>query len=151
MMEAGVRTRNQAGFSLIELMITLVVFAVLASVALPTYQDSVRKSGRTAAKGALMDVTMRQEQHFLNNRSYSTDLAGLGLPDPYYVDKTAAAVAASNARRVYRVTLANTGATSYDAVATPQLDQGEDGCGTFTLTAAGVRSVSGALGSDSCW
>ena len=51
-----------------------------------------------------MDIAMRQEQHFLNNRSYGTTLASLGLPDPYYVDKTASAVAKENDSRVYQIT-----------------------------------------------
>ncbi len=142
---------TQRGFSLVEMLMALVVMAILASVALPAYQDSVRKSGRSAAKGALMGVAMRQEQHFLNNRSYSTDLGGLGLPDPYYVDKTNDAVAGSDARRIYQIALDNTSATSYDAVATALLDQSADGCGNYTLNANGARSVSGAAGSNVCW
>jgi type IV pilus assembly protein PilE len=98
-----------------------------------------------------MDVVMRQEQHFLNNRSYGTTLASLGLPDPLYVDKTSEAVSAGDPQRVYQVTLANTSNTAYDAVATPLLDQLEDACGTFTLTSTGVKTASGAAGSDACW
>jgi type IV pilus assembly protein PilE len=143
--------RRQAGFNLIELMIALVVFAILAAVALPSYRDSVRKSGRTAAKGALMDIAMRQEQHFLNNRSYGTSLASLGLPDPYYVDKTASAVAKENEGRVYQITLSDATATDYDAVATALLDQADDVCGNFTLSATGVKNVSGGAGASVCW
>ena len=143
--------RRQAGFTAIELLITLVIFAVIAAAALPSYRDSIRKSSRTAARGALMDIAMRQEQHFLNNRSYGTSLASLGLPDPYYVDKTAAAVPAASNRRVYQITLASATNTDYDAVATAVLDQADDVCGNFTLTSTGVRSVSGGAGSDACW
>ena len=98
-----------------------------------------------------MDVVMRQEQHFLNNRSYGSSLGSLGLPDPFYVDKTAEAVAGSNGRRVYKITLANTSGTAFDAVATPILDQESDTCGKFTLTSTGAKSVSGAAGADACW
>ena len=142
---------RQVGFSVIELLIVLVVFAILAAVVLPSYRDSIRKSGRTAAKGALMDIAMRQEQHFLNNRSYGTSLDSLGLPDPYYVDKTAEAVAAENDRRVYQITLDNATATSYDIVATALLDQAKDGCGNFTMTSTGVKTASGGVGSAVCW
>jgi type IV pilus assembly protein PilE len=147
---AAFRSR-QAGFNIIEILIVLVVFAILAAVALPSYRDSVRKSGRTAAKGALMDIAMRQEQHFLNNRSYGTSLASLGLPDPYYVDKATSSVAAESESRVYQVTLNNATGTSYDAVATALLDQQKDVCGNFTLTSTGVRTVSGGAGASVCW
>ena len=143
--------RRQAGFNVIELLIVLVVFAILAAVALPSYRDSIRKSGRTAAKGALMDIIMRQEQHFLNNRSYGTSLASLGLPDPYYVDKSTTAVAAESDRRVYQITLDNATGTSFDVVATALLDQQKDVCGNFTLSSTGVRTVSGGAGSGVCW
>lgn len=136
---------------MVEALVVVVVFAILATVALPAYQESIRKSGRTAAKGALMDVALRQEQFFLNNRSYSTSLSALGLPDPYFVNKTADSVASTDPGRVYRITLANTSAVAYDAVATPVRDQAVDLCGNYTLTSTGNRSVSGTAGQTACW
>ena len=146
-----VSARRQAGFNIIELMVTIVVLIVLATVALPAYQDSILRSGRTAAKGALMEVVMRQEQHFLNNRGFSTNLTDLGLPDPYFVDMSSSTVDSADAERVYKITLADATASSYSAVATPVREQTEDVCGAFQLSSEGVRSVSGAAGSDICW
>ena len=150
-MSSGFRRNRVAGFTVIELLAVLVVLAILATVAMPMYQNSVRKGSRTAAKGALMDVAMRQEQFFLNNRSYSTSLDALGLPDPYYVNKISDAVAAGDPGRVYQISLDNASATAYDAVASAVLDQAKDGCGNYTLTSTGNRSVSGAAGSTACW
>jgi type IV pilus assembly protein PilE len=144
-------TRSMLGMTLIEILIVLVILAILSAVALPTYQGNVRKSGRAAAKGALMDVAMRQEQYFINNKSYATALPGLGLPDPYYFDKTTEQVAATDTSRAYQLTLANTTATSYDAVATPVHNQSVDGCGNYTLKSDGTRAVSGAVGNEACW
>jgi type IV pilus assembly protein PilE len=149
--ERKVKHKKQDGFGLVELLTVLVIISILAGLALPAYRDSVRKSGRTAAKGTLMDVALRQEQHFLNNRSYSANLAGLGLPDPYFVDKTNETVTGTDTRRIYKITLANTSATSYDAVATAQLDQAEDSCGNYTLKEDGTRQVSGSIGASVCW
>ena len=143
--------RRSGGFTFIEALVIMVVFAILATVALPAYQSSMRKSGRSAAKGALMDIAMRQEQFFLNNRSYSTSLGGLGLPDPYYVNKTSDSVASTDPARVYQITLSDASATAYDAVATPVKEQIKDGCGNYTLTSTGDRSVSGAAGHAACW
>jgi type IV pilus assembly protein PilE len=143
--------KSMSGSTLIEILMVLVIVAALLSIALPTYQGSVRKSARAAGKGALMDVAMRQEQYFINNKGYATALTGLGLPDPYFIDKTVEPVAATNDTRVYELTLANTSATGYDAVATAVLEQSGDGCGNYTLTSNGTRSVSGATGSAVCW
>lgn len=144
-------TRSMRGMTLVEILIVLVIMSILTAIVLPSYQGSIRKSGRTAAKGALMDVAMRQEQYFINNKSYATALAGLGLPDPYYLDKTTARVDSTDGSRVYQLTLANASATGYDAVATAVHNQSVDGCGNYTLQSDGTRLVSGAVGSEACW
>jgi type IV pilus assembly protein PilE len=139
------------GVTLIELMIALVIIGVLTTIAVPAYQGSIHKAGRSAAKGALMDVALRQEQHFINNKAYSTSLAGLGLPDPYYFDKSTDQVAAVDTARVYKLTLTNATTISFDAVATALLAQSGDACGNYTLKSDGTRLVSGTVGSDLCW
>lgn len=142
---------GMAGLTLIELLIALVIIGVLTTIAVPAYQGNLLKAGRSAAKGALMDVALRQEQHFINNKAYSTSLAGLGLPDPYYFDKSTEQVAAADSARAYQLTLANATATSFDVVATAILSQSDDVCGNYTLKSDGTRLVSGAAGNDVCW
>lgn len=63
---------RQKGFTLIELMITLVIVAILAAVALPAYRDSVRKGHRRAAQSAMLELANRQQQFFVANRVYAT-------------------------------------------------------------------------------
>jgi type IV pilus assembly protein PilE len=68
-----------AGFTLIELMVTVVIAAVLAAVALPSFIDSVRKGRRSEAFAALAKVQQAQERWRANNPSYAS-LSTLGLP-----------------------------------------------------------------------
>jgi type IV pilus assembly protein PilE len=143
--------KRAAGFGLIEIIIAVAIVALLATVVLPNYQDSVMKTKRTAARGALMDVVSRQEQYFLNNKAYAGSLAALGLADPYYIDATAENVAATDDTRVYQISLDATTSTSYAVVATALLQQAKDGCGNFTLASNGSRSVSGTQSSNVCW
>ena len=75
----SVRTR---GFTLIEVMIVVVVIAILAAVAVPSYHDHLRKARRAAAQSHLMDVAQRQQQYLLDARSYAPDLATLGIATP---------------------------------------------------------------------
>lgn len=98
-----------------------------------------------------MDVMSRQEQFFMNNKSYSNSLSGLGLPDPCYIDKKSDFVAGTDSARVYRLTLANATATAFDVLGTAQLDQSGDACGNYTLKSDGSRLVSGSMGSNLCW
>jgi type IV pilus assembly protein PilE len=60
------------GFTLIELMIVLVIAAILAAVAIPSYRDSVIKGNRRAAQSAMMDIVNRQQEFFVANRTYAT-------------------------------------------------------------------------------
>ena len=62
-----------AGFTLIELMIAVVVVAILAAIAIPSYLDSVRKSRRSDAYTALTAVQQAQERWRANNPSYATN------------------------------------------------------------------------------
>lgn len=73
---------SRRGFTLIELMITVAVVAILAAVAYPSYQDYVRKSHRRSAQSAMMDIANRQQQYLLANRRYATTLAELSYTVP---------------------------------------------------------------------
>lgn len=67
--------RSDAGFTLIELMVSVAVAAILASIALPSYADYVR---RAKVPAALVELTMfytRMEQRFQDSQSYGTSTA----------------------------------------------------------------------------
>lgn len=71
--------RNERGFNLLELMIVVVVAAIIAAVAIPSYRDQAAKSRRADAKAALIDTISRQEQFFLDNKTYTTTITAGGL------------------------------------------------------------------------
>lgn len=66
---------RQSGFTLIELMIVVAVVAVLLLVALPAYQDSVRKARRADGTGALLGLQLAQEKFRANCRFYAGEVA----------------------------------------------------------------------------
>lgn len=60
----------QRGFTLIELMIVVVIVAILAAVAYPSYQDSVIKTKRAEGRAALMQAMQQQERYYTQNNTY---------------------------------------------------------------------------------
>ncbi|OOZ40075.1 type IV pilin protein [Solemya elarraichensis gill symbiont] len=69
---------ENSGFSLIELLITIVVIAILAVIAYPNYSEFILKSRRLDAQSELMDLAHRQERHYAANATYTVDMTALG-------------------------------------------------------------------------
>ena len=67
---AAMPERRPSGFTLLELLIAMVVLAIVTAVAMPMFQDSVRKSRRADAMAALTQVMQAQERFRANNAGY---------------------------------------------------------------------------------
>lgn len=64
--------KKSQGFSLIELMITVTIVGILATIALPSYQQYIIRASREAAQTELMQLAALQEKIYLNSSAYST-------------------------------------------------------------------------------
>lgn len=131
--------RAAAGFTLIELMIVVAVVAILGSIALPAYNDSVRKARRGQAKADLVEYAQMAERHFTVNNSY----AGFALP----INRSPREPGAT-AR--YTLNVATT-ATTFTITALPQGSQAQDGCGTLGITSVGQKTKTGSYPLSDCW
>ncbi|MDQ3268440.1 MAG: prepilin-type N-terminal cleavage/methylation domain-containing protein [Pseudomonadota bacterium] len=78
--------KTKKGFTLIELLVTVAIIAILAAVAIPSYQHYVVKANRTAAQSFMMDLANREKQYLLDARIYA-DFATLGVLAPADVSK----------------------------------------------------------------
>lgn len=63
--------RVQKGFTLIEVMITVAVIAILSAIAIPSYTDYIRRARITEATSALGTMGLKMEQFFQDNRTYA--------------------------------------------------------------------------------
>ncbi|SOD28100.1 type IV pilus assembly protein PilE [Variovorax sp. YR752] len=122
--------RKTGGFTLIELMITVAIVAILAAVALPSYRQYVVRSKRSAAQAQMMDIANRQQQFLLANRSYAdkTALTASGYALPAEV----------NSNYSYDIVLTTTGVPGYTLTLTPI--GGQTGDGALTLNSDGVKT-----------
>jgi len=138
--------QTQSGFTLIELMITVAIVGILAAIALPSYQESVRKSRRADAKAALLGLANAMERQFTVSNSYcdaaavgQTVVAGCGtgtedsgtpLASVYSATSPVGAVGAGI---FYNLTITAVPATgnSYTLLATVANAQATDKCGNL--------------------
>ncbi len=142
------KTKTTSGYTVIELMLVVAVVSVLAAIGFPSYQESVRKSARKMGNATLIEVAGRQEQYFVNNKQYASDLTNLGYPaNGFYIDKKGQTYSAAGNGTVYLLEIAASSATTYTLQAVPQSGQSSDSCGTLSYTNAGLRSPT----TDNCW
>lgn len=151
------KTSSELGFTLIELMITVVVLGILAAIAYPSYTSYVAQARRSDATINLTQLAAQQEKFFTECGIYAANfgaarnctapgtIAGSNTtPDGYYT---------------IAITPGNTGAlaTSFTLTATPAGAQATSDltkCSTLTINSAGVKTATGTEGGATggrCW
>ncbi len=143
------------GFTLIELMITVVIASVLLAIAIPSYRDYVLRSNRADGKTALLSLSAAQERFYLQNGTYATQLQ-LTLPPPAGLGFTSG----TSERGYYILTIANGDATGFSIVASAdpaERQSDDDDCQSFRVNERGQREAADSGGSftqastDTCW
>ena len=78
--------KHTDGFTLIELMITVAIVAILAAIAYPSYRSSILRSNRTEAKSALLGTAQTLEKCFVASTpsTYAGCAVTFTTPNGYY-------------------------------------------------------------------
>jgi type IV pilus assembly protein PilE len=153
-------TRCNRGFTLVELIVAMLIAAILAAIAVPSYLIYVRKSRRTEAKSALLDIASLEERYFSAQNTYSnlpTDVGYTAAAPPFPVGSGYYQITQLGVVPAGGPTAASAGGTpaTYTLVATAVGDQVNDTqCYTFTVTSGGARTAQNSAGVDNtanCW
>lgn len=140
--------KKTRGFTLIEVMIVVVIVAILAAIAIPSYQSQIQKTRRADATSTLSQIAAAQERYFFTNNGYVTENAKLSdinasteSPDGHYAISISSDACDGNG--------------CYELTATAQGSQANDStCESFTVNHVGTRSAKKSDGTDStenCW
>lgn len=149
---------KKAGFTLVELMIVVAIIGILTSIAYPSYQDSIAKSRRSDAKGALLVFANAMERHFTVTNSYKgaggvdATPTDTGSPRPGVFGHTQSPLDGGTA--LYNLTISAANDTTYTLLATRTGVQTSDDCGNLTYTSTGIKGVTSATTGHTaanCW
>lgn len=133
---------NNAGFTLVELLITIAIIALLFCLTFPSYSHHLTAVRRATATTALHDLAGRMEQFYAQQNSYAAaSLEKLGID-----------TASTSYRNHYRITIASTADTyTLSAIPSNAQAQADKLCGTLSLDQDGNKKVSGSGDLLTCW
>ncbi len=153
-----VHHNRHAGFTLIEVMIAVVIVAILAAVALPSYQQYTKRNHRAGAKVALLMDAQFMERIFTESNAYNKNAAGASITStslPYQKSPIDGTEVVYNITITVDATSCNTimgTPICYILTATPATGgpMVGDACGALTLNNQGIKGVGGSTVTE-CW
>jgi len=128
---------NHQGFTLMEMVVIVAIIAIMASIAIPSYQDSLRKSRRADAQVALVGLAAALERHNTINGAYT----GAGTVDndtgaPTIYPSTSPS---DGSTAYYQLTIKSADASTFELRATPIETTSQKGNGFLSLNQLGQK------------
>ena len=135
---ASRRASRPAGFTLIELMITVAIVSILAAVAYPSYREYIERSRQSEAQGMLMESAQWMERFYAENYRYDENTAGVAVAELFagrFVQSPRTGAAA------YTISVPTATQTGFVVRATRTGSMTGNKCGNFEITSTGIRRL----------
>lgn len=142
----GNRAASQ-GFTLIELMITVAIIGILASIAYPSYTQYVQRANRAEARAILLENAQFLERNYTTVNRYDETSGGADIDDASLPKSQSPENGA--ARYNMTVAMGAAPAQTFTLSATPVGSMAGDACGVLTYTNAGLQGADGNVAE--CW
>ncbi len=143
--------QQMTGFTLIELMITVAIVGILASVAVPSYQENVRQNNRAAVKALMYENAQFMERFFSQNNQYDAAMGADARANT--ADDVAVVLPNTQSPKTgavqYNISLQAVGDATFVLQAVPTGTMAGDTCGTLTLSNTGLQGAGGGVAN--CW
>ena len=140
------RQYRQAGFSLVELLVVLVIMGVLSALALPGYSRYVQRGNRTEVMAALLEAQHFMERYYSANGQYLSPANAV----PMLPQRLQRIPLQGTVR--YQLSVREATVNSYLLQAVPEGSMADDVCGSLTINQTGLRGVLNSTNSVSeCW
>jgi len=123
---------RSSGFTLIEVMVTVAVVAILAAIAVPSYSQYIMRANIMEAVAGLSDMRVKMEQYFQDQRNYT---GGGGITPPCQ----AGSVAPLPTAKYFTFACSNLGASTYTVTATGKAGSNMAGF-VYTIDQAGTKT-----------
>lgn len=135
---------SSSGFTLIELLVAIAIVAILATIAIASYDFAMIKARRGAAEGCLQETAQFMERFYTTNLAYDQDAGGAAVPAP---------ACTQDVTNFYTVgfVAGQPTATTYTLQAVPTTAQNDSRCGTLSIDHKGLKGATGSAGAAGCW
>ena len=125
------------GFTLVELMITVVIISILAAIAFPNYSAYVERARRADGKEGLLRAAQWLERAATSTGTYPT----------VAIFNASGFITSEGGK--YNIVYALVAGGGYNLTATPVI--ADTGCDELTLNHTGTRGKTGTLSASDCW
>jgi type IV pilus assembly protein PilA len=105
---------REAGFTLIELMVVVLIIAILIAIAIPTFLGARSRAQDRAAQSNLRNAMTAEKTYYTDSQKYTSDLTSTGLAgiEPNLTYAADAAPSAVGTIYVHKATTTNTDDTT---------------------------------------